>query len=319
MMRKALSGLIASLGFLAGGVHAQAYGLATLPPGALMNALSSVIGKTVQDHSKLQIRVQGYGGDSGVIDAVDSKRSDFFALEVTEAAAAYNGRDFWQGKKRPNLRLAITLYGFQVALFVRKDSPMQAIADLKGKRLPSEWAQQTGVVQLMTATLATEGLTYDDVVKVPTVNVVRAADDFKAGKVDAFFFAVGAPKVQEVAASVGGVRALPYVNTPKTLKAMQAVRPEYYFTEVKPAPHITGVEKPMHVHTFDFVIGAGAHVPDEVVYELVKALHGHKADLVAGHPSFARFNPEDAGKRQPTLPHHPGAVRFFKEAGIWRN
>ncbi len=59
-------------------------------------------------------------------------------------------------------------------------------------------------------------------------------------------------------------------------------------------------------------------MPEEAVYEFVKAVHANKKDLVAGHPSFVRFDPANAGKAQPTLPHHPGAIRFFKEAGIWK-
>ena len=138
----------------AGLAAAQTYGLATLPPGALQNALGSVIGKVVQDHSKMQMRVQGYGGDAGVLDAAASKSSDFFALDVTEAADAYLGRGNWNGKKRPTLRSAITMLSFQAAVFVRKDSPIQSLADLKGKRVPGVWAQQTGVLQMMTGTLA---------------------------------------------------------------------------------------------------------------------------------------------------------------------
>jgi len=308
----------AALAVFAGGAAAQTYGLATLPPGALLNALSSVIAKSVQDSSKLQIRVQGFGGDSGVFDAVANRNSDFLALDIAETADAYHGRGNWQGKARPTLRTAMTVYGFQVAPFVRKDSPVQSIAELKGKRIPGVWAQQTGVLQLSIAMLANGGITYNDVQSVPVVNVVRAAEDFKAGKLDMFFFAVGAPKVQEVAAAVGGVRLVPYSNAPEAVNRMRAVRPEYYLTEVKPAPHIAGVDKPVHVQTFDFIIGVGAHVPDDVVYEFVKAVHGNKKALVEGHPSFNLFNPANAGKLQPTLPHHPGAIKFFKESGIWR-
>ena len=304
---------------VAASAGAQTYGLATLPPGALQNALSSVIGKTVQDHSKLQIRVQGYGGDAAVLDAAAHKNSDFFALDVTEAADAYLGRGNWNGKRRESLRTAITMWGFQVALFARQDSAIRTIADVKGKRVPSAWVQQTGANQLMAATLAAGNLTIKDVQAFPVVNVVRAADDFKAGKLDVFFFAVGAPKVQEVASSVGGVRLLPYDNTPEVLKRMQAVRPEYYLTEVKPAPHIVGIDKPVWVHTFDFIVGVGSHVPEAAVYDFVKAVHGNKKDLIAGHPGFNQFNPANAAKPQPTLPYHPGAIRFYKEAGIWRD
>jgi len=156
------------------------------------------------------------------------------------------------------------------------------------------------------------------VVKVPEVNVVRAADDFKAGKVDLLFFAVGAPKVAEVAASVGGLRLLPMNPLPDSEKRMKAIRPEYYFSTVNPAPHIAGVDKPSPVQTIDVVVGVGAHVSDDVVYQFVKAVHGNKKSLVEGHPNFNAFQEKNAGKVQPSLPHHPGAIRFFKEAGIWQ-
>jgi TRAP-type uncharacterized transport system substrate-binding protein len=47
-------------------------------------------------------------------------------------------------------------------------------------------------------------------------------------------------------------------------------------------------------------------------------VHPNKKDLAAGHPNFNRYDADNAAKPQPTLPHHPGAIRFFKEAGIWR-
>jgi len=312
-----LAAVIAGIAF-AGSAAAQTYGLATIPPGTMLHTLSSVIGKVVQDSAKLQMRVQGYGGDAGALDAVNSNSSDFLALEIGETADAYHGRANWQGKARPNLRMAMTVFPIMVAPYVRRDSGVRSIADLKGKRVPGVWAQQTGVLQHATAMLANGGITYNDVVSVPAVNVVRAADDFKAGKLDVLYFAVGAPKVQEVAAAVGGLRQLPYANTPDAVARMKAVRQEYYVVEVKPLPHIVGIDGPTWVQAFDFIIGVGTHVPDEVVYQFVKAMHASKKELAAGHPTLNLFNPANAGKLQPTLPHHPGAIRFFKEAGIWQ-
>jgi TRAP transporter TAXI family solute receptor len=291
---------------------------ATLPPGSILHAQASVIAKVVQDNSKLQVRVIGYGGDTGILEAVGSKKDDFWLLDVGESADALHGRGTWKGNAKPNLRTAITLYGFQMGFWVRKDSPIQNIADLKGKRVPSEWVQQTGVLPHTTAVLSAGGITYNDVVKVPEVNVVRAADDFKAGKLDLLFFAVGAPKVAEVAAAVGGLRLLPMSPLPDSEKRMKAVRPEYYFSTVNPAPHIAGVDKPSPVQTIDVVVGVGTHVPDAVVQQFVKAMRENKKGLAAGHPNFNRFDETAAGKVQPSLPHHPGAIKYFKEVGIWR-
>jgi uncharacterized protein len=266
----------------------------------------------------LQVRVIGYGGDTGILEAVNSKKDDFWILDVGESADALHGRGTWKGNAKSNLRTAITMYGFQMAFWVKKDSNINSISDLKGKRVPSEWVQQTGVIPHTTAVLAAGGLTYNDVVKVPEVNVVRAADDFKAGKLDLLFFAVGAPKVQEVAAAVGGLRLLPMNPLPDSEKRMKAVRPEYYFSTVSPAPHIAGVDKPSPVQTIDVVIGVGAHVPDAVVYQFVKAMRENKKALAAGHPNFNRFDETEAGKLQPSLPHHPAAIKYFKEVGVWR-
>src|SRR5882672_8013032 len=297
---------------------AQTVGFATLPPGSILHAQASVIAKVVQDHSKLQVRVNGYGGDAPILEAVNTQKADFLLLDVGEVADAYKGQGDWKGKPMPNLRSAITLYGSQMAFWVKKDSGIDSIADLKGKRVPSEWAQQTGVLPHTTALLNAGGITYDDVVKVPEVNVVRAAVDFKAGKLDLLFFAVGAPKVAEVAASVGGLRLLPMDPLPDSEKRMKAVRPEYYYSTVNPAPHIAGIDKPSPVQTIDVVVGVGAHVSDEVVQQFLKAMRENRKSLVEGHPNFNAFQEKEMAKPQPSLPYHPAAIKYLKEAGIWK-
>jgi uncharacterized protein len=294
---------------------AQTVGFATLPPGSILHAQASVIAKVVQDHTKLQVRVIGYGGDAPILDAVNTQKADFLLLDVGEIADAYKGEGNWKGKPKPNLRTAITMYGSQMAFWVKKDSGIDSIAELKGKRVPSEWVQQTAVLPHTMALLNAGGITYNDVVKVPEVNVVRAADDFKAGKLDLLFFAVGAPKVTEVAASVGGLRLLPIDKLPDAERRMKKVRTEYYFSKVTPAPHIAGVDKPSRVQTIDVVVAVGTHVRDDVVYEFVKAMRENSKALVEGHPNFNRFDEGNAGKRQPRLPHHPGAIKYFKEIG----
>lgn len=310
---------LAALAAFAGNALAQAtYGFATLPPGALLHAQASVIAKVVQDNSKLQVRVIGYGGDAPIFDAVNTQKADFLLLDVGEIADAVQGIGNWKGNAKPSMRTALTLYGFQMAFWVRKDSPINTIADLKGKRVPAEWVQQTGVLPHTVALLGAGGITYNDVSKVPQVNVVRAADDFKAGKLDLLFFAVGAPKVAEVAAAVGGLRLLPMDALPDSEARMKKVREEYYFSTVNPAPHIAGVDKPSRVQTIDFVIAVGSHVTDDAVQQFVKAVRENKKGLVEGHPNFNAFNPDGAAKPQPRLPYHPGAVKYFKEAGIWR-
>jgi len=203
-----------------------------------------------------------------------------------------------------------------MAFWVRKDSNIQSIADLKGKHVPSEWVQQTSVITHMNALLAAGGVTMNDVQKVPTVNVIRASEDFKSGRIDLFFFAVGAPKVQEIAAAVGGLRVLPMEVLPDPEARMKKIRPEYYFSTVNPAPHIAGIDKPTKVQTIDFIIGVGTHVKDDVVRDFIKAVHDNKKSLVEGHPNFNAYDPAQSGKHQPRLAYHPAAEKYWKETGL---
>src|SRR3954463_11840121 len=159
----------AGLAAFAGAAAAQTtVGFATLQPGTLLNAQASVIAKVVQDHSKLQVRVIGYGGDTGIIDAVNSEQGDFLLLDIGEPAEAQKGENVWRGNPKPNIRAALTLFGFQMAFWVRKDSPIQSISDLKGKHVPSDWVQQTSVITHMNALLAAGGVTMNEVQRVPT-------------------------------------------------------------------------------------------------------------------------------------------------------
>src|SRR3954469_15769813 len=107
--------LAVSLAFAAAAAQAQTVGFATLPPGSILHAQASVIAKVVQDNSRLQVRVIGYGGDAPVFDAVNSRKADFLLLDVGEVADAAQGTGNWKGNAKPNLRNAMTLYGFQMA------------------------------------------------------------------------------------------------------------------------------------------------------------------------------------------------------------
>src|SRR5438552_9367991 len=130
---------------------AQTVSFATLPPGSIMHAQASVIATVVQDHSTLQVHVNGYDGDAPILDAVNTQKADFLLLDVGEVADAYKAQGDWQGKPMPNLRTAITLYGSQLAFWVKTDSRTDSIAAPNGKRVPTEWAQKTDVLPHTTA------------------------------------------------------------------------------------------------------------------------------------------------------------------------
>ena len=181
-------------------------------------------------------------------------------------------------------------------------------------RVMSESAQVT-LERIVDAIISTGGLTRKDVVPVLVPNVVRGADDFIEGKTDGGFFALGAAKVAEVDKSVGGIRYLPLPDDPKSVAAMKKIMPYAYIKLVNPSPAFVGVDGPTNLMAYDYLVAVGAHIKDDTVYRIVKAMYENKAKLAESLRAFGGWDPATINKEMPAS-FHPGSLRFFKEKGI---
>ena len=166
---------------------------------------------------------------------------------------------------------------------------------------------------MVKAILATGGLTEKDVVPILIPNVIRGADDFTSGAADMFFFAFGAPKVREVDATVGGIRALEI--SASGMPAAKKILPEGYLTPAQPGPFFIGVDHPMSVYTWDNMIFTNNKVSDDAVHKLIDTLEKNKADLVSIQPALREFSGAGLYKSY-DIPYHPGALKYFKEHNI---
>ena len=89
--------------------------------------------------------------------------------------------------------------------------------------------------------------------------------------------------------------------------------PEVYVLTIKPAKRTPGVVGPTKVMTYPFFITAGAHVPDEVVYKVVKTMAANKKSLAKSHGAFNGFNAKKMQYKNTNVPYHPGALKAYKE------
>lgn len=77
-----------------------------------------------------------------------------------------------------------------------------------------------------------------------------------------------------------------------------------------------GVDDPTVLLQVDFNIVAAASVPEDVVYKLTRTMYENKPALVGMLGAFRGFDPKHMAQPHPT-PYHPGAIRFYKEVGLW--
>lgn len=294
------------LALAAGVAAAQTFGFATLPPGTLNHTSASAIAKVLKEKAGLNVLVQPTAGDQVIIPMVGRGEAEIGISNIMEVADGFAGA-------QKDLRIIAAVHALRTPFFVRKDSGMRTIADLKGKRVAMGYSAMRNIDKAARAMLATGGLTENDVKPVLVPNVIRSADDFVAGAADMFYFAFGAPKVREVDAGVGGIRVLEMDDS--KMPEARKIMPYGYATDVAPGPVFVGVEKPMKVYTFDNIIFTSSKVPDDFVFKILETLVKEKAELVAVQPVLREFTPAFAYK-QYNIPYHPGALKYYNENKI---
>jgi TRAP transporter TAXI family solute receptor len=299
---------VAALGLTHSTASAQPYGFASMQPGTINHTASSAIAKVLKEKGGLNTLVQATAGESVMIAIVGRGEADFAMANAPEigAALANNGQ--------PNLRMIGAVYTLKTGFWVRKDSNMRTVADLRGKRVTMGYSAMRALDPMSRAILAAGGLTEKDIKPVLVPNVMRSADDFVAGAADMYMFAFGAPKVREVDVTVGGTRILEIPESPGMAAARQ-IQPYGYLSDVAPGPIFIGVEKPMKVYTIDNVLFTHAKVADDIVYKVIDTMEANKADLVAIAPNLREFSAAGLYKKY-DFSYHPGALKYFKDRNI---
>ena len=294
---------------------AQSLSIVTAPAGSYIHSAGSAIAKVVTEKTKLKVVLQAQAGIG--FEEVDSGAGDFNLSNAFDGTFYATGTGEYQGKgPKPAIRRVAALMPYRVAIFVRNDSSIRNLSDLKGKRISSEFVAMKTIARMVGGHLANAGLTWADVVGVPAPNPSRQVEDFMSGKVDAFFFAFGAGAVKQASASVGGIRALDADTSPEAVKRLQELMPGAYVVSVAPGPGLDGISRPTSVVAFDMVMFTNVKVSDESVYRMVKAIYENKGELAASFPPFGQFNPQDMAKPIEAVPAHPGALRFYREVGL---
>jgi TRAP transporter TAXI family solute receptor len=296
----------AALVFASGTAAAQTYGFAAMQPGTINNTTSSAISKVLKEKGGLNTLVQNTSGETVMIAIVDRGEADFAMANAPELGALIS--------KHPNLRMIGPVYTLKTGFWVRKDSGMKMVSDLKGKRVTMGYSAMRALDPMSRAILAAAGLTEKDIKPVLVPNVMRSADDFVAGAADMYMFAFGAPKVREVDVTVGGTRFLEFNDKPGLAEARK-ISPFGYLSDIAPGPIFIGVEKPMKTYTIDNILFTHAKMPDDVVYKLIDTMEKNKADMIAVAPNLREFSASNLYKDY-KFAIHPGALKYFKDKGI---
>lgn len=312
---KYLLGAVAAAVALTATVHAQQFfRIGTGGTAGTYYPVGGMIANAVSQPGKIIATAQASNGSLANVNAVGSGALEAGFTQSDVATWAYTGTGAFEGKpKVADLRAIANLYPESIHLVVKKGAGIKSVADLKGKRVALD---EPGSGTLIDArlVLAAYGVKESDI-KPEYIKPNQAGDKLKDGSLDAFFFVGGAPAgaIAELASSGAGIELVP-LGGPQADALLKSS--PWLAHDTIPA----GTYKDMAaVQTL--AVGAqlvtSAKVETETVYQITKAMYSDAAQkaLQAGHAKGKYITKENAVKGV-GIPFHPGAERFYKEAGL---
>ena len=256
--------------------------------------------------------VSSRGSVDNVNAIISGLRNSGFA-QSDVAYWAYTGTGTMEGKEpAKDLRTIAALFQEHIHLVALKKSNINSVKDLKGKRVSLD-EPGSGTYVDAKLILESNGLSTSDV-KAEALKGKAATDALRNGKVDAIFVVAGFPTgaIVELASAVD-VKLVPIDGA-----GSKALTSKYGFFSQSPIPSGTyeGVDE---VNTV--AVGAqwftSAKEDNELIYQITKALWNKESRKLmdVGHAKGKTITP-DTALSGVGVPLHPGAEKFYKEAGL---
>ena len=318
---------LAAAGLLAGGALPAMAQDAQLPSRLAMTtydvgssgyAQAVALGKAISDGYGVSLRVLPATSDVARLLPIQQGRIDF-ALIGSEAYNAFEGTEAFAAPELGPQNIAL-LAGANSSncftLALQGDTDIETAEDLRGKRVG--WVVSSPALQAnVAAFLAFGGLTWDDVEKVEVASFGASWDAFLNGQVDAITSLTTTTFATQAAASPVGLSwlELPEADT-EGWDRLQEEKPQFSPRSATVGPGLSE-DAPVECAGFPYpVIVTYGDKDEDVVYNTTKALQEQfesYADAESGLRGFAG----DLQDFQWVVPYHPGAVRYWKEAGLW--
>jgi uncharacterized protein len=213
-------------------------------------------------------------------------------------------------KPHGNVCNVATLYPQYFQVVVRADAGINSVKDLKGKGVTTQQRGNTG--ELITGhMLKVNGMSYNDV-KMSFVSYTDSVTQMQDGNAVAFTLGTTIPSgaVMDLAAA----RDIKLLDLSDMLGEMKKINPGYTLVTV-PKGTYPKQDKDVKVIGYATHIAVSCKLPEDTVYAMTKAMANNVASMAAVNKAMTGLTPqamaEDIG-----VPFHPGAAKFYKEAGV---
>jgi TRAP transporter TAXI family solute receptor len=296
-----------------GGTDRAFISVGTAPPGGAFFVVGGALAEVLnaQSGQSWNVTAESTSGSQENIRRLATGELDFAVSNSAITYFAARGTEGWD--RAYPVRSVMTLAP-NVALFLaRANSGVNQLSDLKGKRVVVGPAG-AGFEYFVKPLLAAHGVTYEDFTPLNATQTA-AVDLLADGSASAIFIggAIPTASITQAAASMD------IVFVPFDPEAVKRLVAEYVFFDHATIPANTYRNQTTEIHALD--VGSmhfitAADQDEQLVYNVTKSLYESRAQVMQRHAAGAAINERNAGRDTGTE-FHPGAIRYYRDIGIW--
>jgi TRAP transporter TAXI family solute receptor len=291
--------------------------IATHPKGSLLNFIGGGFAKVITSYTPIKASDRPFTGYMAWVPLMDNGELDMGIVTSPESYTAYMGEGPY---KQPLKNLRVISVGASVLLsyVVRADSGIKTMAELKGKRVAMDRASYVTKTENEVSVQAAGLDLKKDITAVPVAGVAELMYSVMDGRADAGWASVGSSQVKEVAGRVGGVRWLSLAGGPDdaAAKLIKEKVAGSRIVQIK-AGQDPDVKNDAWIMDTPIYLATHKNFSDEAVYQALKVALQNQQELVSVHPVFKGWTAKGSVSPDAAIPYHPGAIRYYKEVGLW--
>ncbi len=276
-------------------------------------SICRLVNKGRKEHG-IRCSVESTAGSVYNLNTIRAGELDFGVVQSDWQYHAYHGSSrFADQGPFEGLRAVFSVHPEPFTVVARAGSGIRHFDDLKGKRVNvgNPGSGQRGTMEVI---METKGWSMSDFALASELKSAEQAQALCDNKIDAFVFTVGHPSgsIQEATSTCDTV--LVDVTGP-AIDKLVSDNP-YYSHAVIPGGMYRGTDDDTRTFGVRATFVTSSTLPDDVVYNLVKAVFENFDDFKKLHPAFQVLKKEEMAKQSLSAPLHDGARRYYQEAGL---
>ena len=309
----AMTGALA-LGLAAAPASAQdAVRIGTSSVGSVFYTIAIGASELIQKHGGLNTNVEPVGGSSANMRGLAAKKIEFALANSFAAFTAYNGTHNF--KKPIDVRMVVQGQSSFRSMLLRSGAKITRIQDVVGRTIVGKRRALPEIELVLNAYIKTFKLPADKIKAVATTNSPQAYKAIRAGSVDAAVMPFSRRAASVAKPMRDGVIEFLYVTKAERDQMLTHLPPMFFPATFKAGTY-EGQKKDLHLVGLNTYFMTRPGVSNENVYKATKSILENNKEFMTYHKAARQWTLKRT-LQNVALPFHPGAIKYFKEKGVW--